>query len=138
MSNHPKPSNAFQSQHRDKHQLKCPVMALNMQIHTYKITCSYKYCIPSTSLNTSESKCVRVVSCKHMLSHARCSLMPFFRSHVATLQKRDRLSVQQTAPLKTSCAPIPQGATRSLGLQPHGRENHGLKFAASKPPREML
>ena len=65
--------------------------------------------------------------------------MSVFRSHVASLQKRDRLSVQQTAPLKLVVLQSPKVPLEVLGYsQFHGQENHGLKFAASKPPREML
>ena len=47
-------------------------------------------------------------------------------------------SVHQAAPPKSSCAPIPQGATSFLWLQRHGLKNHGLKSGTSGPKRGLL
>ena len=44
-----------------------------------------------------------------------CSRLPVFRSHVASLQKRDRLSVQQTAPLKLVVLQTPKVPLEVLG-----------------------
>ena len=69
------------------------------------------------------------VFCSPFFSQSR---PPKVSKGVRNLHKDSRtLSVHQAEPLKTSCAPNPQGATSILWLQLHGRTwriNHGLRF----------
>ena len=86
------------------------------------------------------SKPLCEASCNLHRHHGTVFCSPFFSQirppkvskGVRNLHKDSRtLSVHQAEPLKTSCAPNPQGATSILWLQLHGRTwriNHGLRF----------
>ena len=65
------------------------------------------------------------------------SICLFFHSGIASNPISIWIVYRKSWVFKTSCAPIPQGATRIFRLQRHGLKNHGLRSGTSFSPREM-